>query len=166
MARYNGVRSKGGIIVEIEGMDELLEQIERVGEFKKTHITRSARKGMDKILPEAKAKAPKKSGALKKGIKRKLETPRKRSKYKSVYKMHFDPKMDDVFRKPIEKKNEGIYGGKKNPAYYPHSMEYGFPHKGGFKEGLYFIKKTIEKNEKNTLETVVSELTQELKKLT
>lgn len=162
--RASGIHMGNGIFVEVEGTNELQRQLERVGEIKKSVITKAARQGIDMILPDAIAGAPEKSGNLKKGIKKRLERPKKRSKYKSVYRIIFDTKMTDIFRKDI--KNPGIYGGKNTTGYYPISMEYGFLRKNGYREGEYFIANAIEKNKIASGEKVVDVLVKEIRRIT
>jgi hypothetical protein len=153
-----------GVFLSVEGTDELKRQLERVGEIKKSIITKAARQGIDMILPQAIDDAPEKSGALKKGLRRRLERPRKRNKYKSVYRIIFDTKMTDIFRKDIV--NPGVFGGTETTGYYPVSMEYGFLRENDRREGEYFIAHAIEDNEKASSEKVVDVLVKEIRRLT
>lgn len=164
--RGRGIHMGHGVFLEVEGIAELQNQLERVGEIKKSIITKAARTGINLILPDAKSDAPEKSGALKKGMRIRLEKPRKRNKYKSVYRIIFDPKMNSVFQKTIV--NPGIYGGEKPTGYYPVSMEYGFKRhpKLGYRDGEYFIANAIEANEKASSEKVVEVMTNEIRRLT
>lgn len=162
--RASGIHMGNGVFVGVEGTDELQRQLERVGEIKKTIITKAARQGIDMILPQAINDAPEKSGALKKGIKRRLERPKKRSRYKSVYRIIFDPKMNDIFQKNI--KEPGLYGGQNDTGYYPVSMEYGFLREEDRREGEYFIANAINDNEKASSEKVVDVMVKEIRRLT
>jgi hypothetical protein len=162
--RASGIHMGHGVFLSVEGTDELKRQLERVGEIKKSIITKAARQGIDMILPQAIDDAPEKSGALKKGLRRRLERPRKRNKYKSVYRIIFDTKMTDIFRKDIV--NPGVFGGTETTGYYPVSMEYGFLRENDRREGEYFIANAIEDNEKASSEKVVNVLIQEIRRLT
>jgi hypothetical protein len=148
---------------ELRGYDDLVRKMKQVGAPKKLIITRSARAGIAQPYADAVADAPKKTGLLKKGLKKYLEKTKKNKRYKSVMRLRFDPKLEDDFRKPI--KRPGLYGGKKPTGYYPFSMEYGFKRKYDRRPGEYFIKNAIEKNEKDSLQKVVDVLSDEINRI-
>ena len=145
------------------GLSQLQDQFDRLGKFPKKALTKSAKEGMKQPLADAKSSAPvsqkKTSGTLKKSIKRKMETPHKKTK--SVYQMTFDAKYVDIF-KGNKIRNVGVYGGEKDYGYYPISMEYGFFSRNGYTRGQYFIRQAIEKNELSSLEKMVRVLNKEL----
>jgi hypothetical protein len=146
---------------ELVGLDRLEAQFRTLGKFPKKSLTKAAKAGREAPLAMAKEKAPRKTGTLKRGIKPIMETPNKRTK--TVYRLVFDRKYNDVFQKPI--KNVGIYGGKKDTGYYPVSMEYGFKTKYGFRFGEEFVKKAIEHTERSSAQKIVNVLNEEIDKL-
>lgn len=116
---------------------------------------------MAKPLAQAKADAPVgKTGLLKKGLKRQLETPNK--KKKSVYRLTWDKKFTAQYLKPTS----GKYGGKTPNAYYPISVEYGFKTAKGRHGGQYFARDAVEKHEKESNQILVDSLWDSVKKLT
>lgn len=122
------IRGALSLNIRVEGLNELDAQFRRIGKMPKKHLSRAARLGMADPLRQAKANAPigkntTTRGTLKKSITKKMETPNKRNK--SVYRLIFSPKYTDVF---LKKGGKGKFGGK-DPAYYPHSVEYGFKEK-------------------------------------
>lgn len=132
---------------EIEGMKELVDAVERLGALPQKCVTGAARKGANVVLKAARAKAPKKSGALRKGIKLKKE--RSRTKGKAVFDVAMDPKKNDLFVKEAN--------GKR--YYYPASMEYGFKLRGGGKrEGFHFLKSSADENTNQVERTMIEEL--------
>jgi hypothetical protein len=154
-----GIRGYG----TVEGLDELIAQIERVSKIPKRALSKAAREGMRKPLAQARKDAPEESGALKKGIKSVLEKSSKRSKFKSIYQMVFDKKKTEIFKgKKIIR--QGLYGANppKEYGFYPVSMEYGYLVKGGRREGKHFLAKAIEDNQDESAKIVVRVLTEEI----
>ena len=146
---------------EIVGMPELESQFERIEKMPKKYLTRAAKEGMKKPLADAKANAPVgETGMLKKSIKRKMETPNKRTK--SVYRAWYDPKFNDIFQKPTT----GVWGGKTPYTYYPNAVEFGHKSKNGWVKGQYAMNWAIHKNEKSSLQTVVNKLNEAIDELT
>lgn len=138
---------------KIVGMRELQKSLKKLGEVPQKHVTASAKKGMAIIKKGAKARAPEDTGALKKGI---ILRPEK-SKYrgKKVYKVVFDPSMNDVFQ--------------KGNAYYPASQEYGFFAKNGrYIPGFRFIHNSLADNaasmEKTIVDTMKKKIDNEISK--
>lgn len=132
---------------KIEGMDKLLKDIDRLGKTPQKFVTPAARKGMSKVLNDAKANAPFDTGNLKKGIK--LAGERSQYKGKKVYRVVFDKNMNDVFKK---KNKDGEITG-----YYPVSMEYGYFTKNGkYIPGYRFIHDSLADNASTMEKTMVS----------
>lgn len=159
MARFRGAT------FEVEGLEELQAQLERIGKVPKKELTKAAKAASNITLKEARAKAPvgkntKTRGTLKKSISRKMETPNKRNK--SVYRIQYSPKYTDTFLKPTT----GVYGGKTPHAYYPASVEYGYKTKYGKTKGKFYMKKALEATEKSAGQTLVDSLTDSINKLT
>lgn len=156
-----GIRGYG----TVEGLDELIRQIERASKIPKRALSKAAREGMRKPLAQARKDAPRESGTLKKGIKSILEKSSRRSKFKSIYQMVFDKKYTEIFHgKKILR--PGLYGGdpSKEYGYYPISMEYGFKTAKGKEPGREFLKNAIEDNQDESAKIVVKVLTEEIDK--
>lgn len=117
-----------GATFQVVGLQELEAQFGRIGKMKKKYLNKAAREGINPTLNKVKAGAPTgKTGMLKKGISKKLETPNHRNK--SVYQMRWNPKYSDAYQKP----SSGAYGGEPPKAFYPYSQEYGFLNSTGGK---------------------------------
>jgi hypothetical protein len=158
------IRGADSLNIRVEGLKELEAQFARIGKMPKKHLTRAARKGMDPTLKDARASAPvgKKtttSGTLKKSIKKKMETPNKRNK--GVYRLAYDPKFTDIFRKPTT----GVYGGVTPEAYYPNSVEYGYLAKHGRVAGKYNMAKAVARNTAKSGKLVVDSLNDSIDEL-
>lgn len=155
MAEIRGAR------FSVSGLQELQSQFERIGKMPKKYLTRAAKQGSDGPLKTAKADAPVgKTGLLKKGLHRKMETPNKRNK--AVYRIKWNPNYTEQYLKPTT----GAYGGKTPFAYYPHSVEYGFKSKNGRIQGQYFVTKAIEKTEKDSAQKIIDSLSDSIEELT
>lgn len=134
-------------------MRELQKSLKKLGKVPQKHVTASARKGMSIVLKDAKANAPYDTGALKKGMK--LQGERSRYKGKKVYKIIFDPAMNDVFQKK-NKQGEVI-------GYYPISQEYGYFAKNGrYIPGYRFIHDSLEENAEKMEKTIVTTMKQKV----
>ena len=134
-------------------MRELQKSLKKLGNVPQKHVTASARKGMSIVLKDAKANAPYDTGALKKGMK--LQGERSRYKGKKVYKIIFDPAMNDVFQK---KNKQGEVTG-----YYPVSQEYGFFAKNGrYIPGFRFIHNSLNDNAEKMEKTIVTTMKQKI----
>lgn len=140
---------------KIEGMKELQKSIKALGEVPQKVVTTAARKGMNVALKSAKGTAPEDTGYLKKGMK--LVGERSRHKGKKVYRIAFDPAMNDVF----QKKNEA----GKVTGYYPISQEYGFfARDGKYIPGFYFVHKSLTSNKSKIEKTIVDEMGKQIDK--
>ena len=95
MAESRGATKLG---IRVEGLEELQAQFNKLGRMPKKYLNKAGREGIDPIVRQVKASAPKgKTGTLKKSIKKKMETPNKRNK--GVYRLHYDPKYTDISEK-------------------------------------------------------------------
>lgn len=140
---------------KVEGMRELNRSLEKLGKVPQKHVTSSAKKGMNIVLKQAKQEAPEETGALRKGIM--LKGEKSRYKAKKVYKIIFDPSMNDIFQKPVKNVGESGSPNAKNPAYYPHSQEYGFfARNGKYIPGFRFIHDSLTDNAEKMAKTIVS----------
>ncbi|QIB68612.1 HK97 gp10 family phage protein [Aminipila butyrica] len=144
---------------KIEGMKELQKSLKKLGEVPQKHVTSSARKGMNIILKGARSNAPVDTGDLKRGMK--LFGEKSRFKGKKVYRIIFDPTMNDIFQK---KNAEGEITG-----YYPISQEYGFFSRNGrYIPGYRFIHDSMAGNAKQmeriVVDTMKTKIDQEIGK--
>lgn len=136
-----------GVYFKVEGMDKLLKDMKKLGKVPQKHVTSASRKGMNISLRDARANAPYETGALKKGII--LKGERSRLKAKKVYRVIFDPAMNDVFQK---RNKEG-----KITGYYPISQEYGFfARNGAYIPGFRFISDSLISNTQQIESAIVS----------
>lgn len=131
----------------------LQRDLKKLGKVPQKHVTASARKGMNIVLKDAKATAPYETGDLKKGMI--LKGEKSRYKGKKVYKVIFDPKMNDVF----QKKNET----GEVVAYYPISQEYGFFAKNGrYIPGYRFLHNSLSDNASRMERTIITNMKQKI----
>ena len=138
---------------KVEGMKELERSFKKLGQVPQKHVTSSARKGMNIVLKDARATAPYDTGQLKKGMK--LDGERPKSKGKKVYKVIFDPAMNDVFQK---KNAQGEVTG-----YYPISQEYGFfTRNGRYIPGYRFLHNSLANNAKVMERTIITTMKQKI----
>lgn len=134
---------------KVEGMDQLVKSLNRLGKVPQKHVTSSSRKAMNISLKDARANAPYDTGALSKGMK--LKGERSRVKAKKVYQVVFDDKYNHIFQKP--NKDGKITG------YYPVSQEYGFFAKNGrYIPGFRFVRDSLTDNVGAIEKTIVSEM--------
>jgi hypothetical protein len=159
-----GGASLPNINISVEGARQLEEQLAEIGKLPKRVLTTAAKAGYNPILAQARANATPytKSGMMKRGIKATLEQPNKRNK--AVYRINWWGKYSDFYKKKIKK--AGIYGGQRNPAYYPQSVEWGFPNAKGYVKGKYFIRSAIEQHQAESAQKVIDTLSSEIEKLT
>ena len=134
-------------------MAGLQRDLKKLGKVPQKHVTASARKGMNIVLKDAKSSAPEDTGDLKKGMK--LQGERSRYKGKKVYKVMFNPKMNDVFQK---KNAKGEVTG-----YYPISQEYGFFAKNGrYIPGYRFLHNSLSDNASRMERTIITNMKQKI----
>ena len=128
---------------EIKSAEAMLR---RMGGAPPKVANKAASKAATVVRKATRNAAPVRTGTLKRAIRRNGERSRVRGK--KVYDLYFDPAYNDRLQKPI--RNPGQYGGKKNTAYYPASMEYGFLTRagGGIRfEGLHFMRGAADDSE-------------------
>lgn len=141
---------------KIDGMEELIKTIKRVGQLPQKTVTKAARNGMRIALNAAKSNAPQDSGNLRRGLV--LKGERMRVKGKKVYQVTFTASLNSVFVK--------MYGNSKEKrAYYPASQEFGYTVRGKYTPGYAYLKKSID-SQKNAIENkIISTFTDEFDKL-
>lgn len=149
----------------LQDLPKFHKTLKRVEKVPQKAVTKAAGKGANVVRKAIRATVPVDTGTLKRGIVRDGE--RSRVKGKKVYKLMFDPGMNDVFQRPI--KNPGEAGGKSDYAYYPASMEYGFltRSKGGglsYVPGYHFMREAAEASELPAKQAMIKAVTAELEK--
>ena len=147
--------------VDIVGIKNIEKTIERMGQVPIKHVSAAARMGMNKPLSKAKRDAPKDTGALRKGMKLIKESSKLWRYGKRVYRVGFDPKMNDVFQ-TINLKGENV-------GYYPISQEYGWiTQSGNTVPAKHFITDAYNEKQEVIQSTITDEmakrLTAEIKK--
>lgn len=164
--------------IVIEGMKELEKSIKQLGELPQKYVTKAAKAGANIAKKSAKKGSwIDQTGNLRKGII--LKGERYRSKWKKVYDIMMDPKMNEVFqKKAAHAKRLRVYHGYnrdvKDPRmelkeyYYPASQEYGFKTRsGGYVPGFHFLREGLTKNagaiEKKTVDVLAKEVDKALK---
>lgn len=111
--------------------DEIDEVIRELGKVP-AGISLPLKRSAAKVAKVSKGYAPKRTGALRKGIVVKGKRERSRTKGKYVYDVWMNPKMNETFVK------SSVVG---NRAYYPASMEHGFVTRSGtYYDGFHYMK--------------------------
>ena len=106
---------------DLEGFEELARSFaESAQALPKKNLSKAVRKGSAVVRRTVRSTAPRKSGDLRRGLI--LHKERSRQQGKVVYDLMPDPKMNDVFQKPIK----NPVRSKSSKGYYPASQEYGF----------------------------------------
>ncbi|HCR82045.1 MAG TPA: hypothetical protein DIW07_01305 [Lachnospiraceae bacterium] len=135
------------IYFRVDGMEKLIKSIEELGKVPQKYVTSASRKAMTAVQKVSKEKAPYETGNLRKGII--LRGEKSHSKGKKVYRIIFDPRMNDIFQK-----KSGKYGEVK--GYYPVSQEYGyFSRSGNYIPGFRFVHKSFKQNTRNIESTII-----------
>lgn len=111
-------------MIDIVGMERLERAILKIGGVAAKDARGAALKGMRPALQKAIAAAPRKTGALRRGMK--LKGERAREKGKKVYAAVFDRKLNDAFQ-TVDAKGRVV-------GYYPVSQEHGFLHANSGKD--------------------------------
>ena len=142
--------------IKVEGLDEAVEMIKKVGELPQKCVNKAAKKGIQVAKREAKSGGwVDQTGYLRKAIKEKAE--KTKIKGKKVYDLMPDSSYNDVFVKTTKK-------GKR--AYYPASIEYGFKTKsGGYVPGFKFLHNALTDNKSQIENVIVKTLADEVDKL-
>ena len=106
---------------DLEGFDELAKSFaDSARELPRKNLSKAVKKGATVVQRSVRSAAPERSGNLRRGLILKKE--RSRQEGKVVYDLMPDPKMNDVFQKPIQQPVRS----KSAKGYYPASQEYGF----------------------------------------
>lgn len=146
------VRGSGYLSYRIEGMDELLSSIDRLGKLPRKCVRGAARAGANVALKEARRRAPRRTGALRRGLK--LREERSRSKARAIYQIGPDPKKNHLFARE--------YGAGKR-AYYPASLEFGWRTRNGRREpGRYYLRDALVATAPEVERIIVAEMTRRI----
>lgn len=158
-----------GFRMEFDTLDlkRLEKSLDKLGMLPQKVVTSAVNKGTTVVKRSIRGEAPVRTGALKRGIIRGAEHPKKKISGKKVNDLKFDPKMNKIFQKPI--KNPGVAGGERPTGYYPASMEHGFltRSKGGgyhYVSGHHFMREGAEESKKEFDQTIIKDMTQKLEK--
>lgn len=124
------------IKITIEGTtpQEIKAGVERLGTVPSSALNMPVKKSATKVAQLARKNAPRRTGALRKGIKVRSRKEKTR-KGKIVYDVWMDREMNDAFVK---------ISRSGHRYYYPGSQEYGFRTRRGRVQGLYFMKQAAE----------------------
>jgi hypothetical protein len=153
------IRSATKFGITVVGLSELQAQFEKLGKMPKKYLNKAGREGIANTERQVKAMAPKgKTGVLQKSIKKQMETPNKRNK--GVYRLQYNPKFTDHFRKPTT----GAYGSKWPYAYYPSSVEYGYLGPKGHVavKTMHWADKALRGTERSSMQKTVDSLNNSL----
>jgi hypothetical protein len=152
-----------GFSGDVQGLEQLQRDLSEIGKLRKPVLNRASKLASLPIQADAKLFGANyyETGMMDKGIKFKMETPNKRNK--SVYRLNWDSKYSDFYKKPI--KEPGYFGGKNPSAYYPQSVEWGFLSAKGKIAGKYFVRKAMDRNEAKSLQTIIDVLSEEIEKI-
>lgn len=166
---------KNSVTFDTSDIRRFEKTLKRLGEKATLKAAKkAAQKGSNVVGKAIRSAAPKgETGQLRHGFKKTAEKSHLRGKF--VYQYALDSAKNDIFQKPVV--NVGKYGGKKNPAYYPASVEYGFLTSAGgglaYKpgsastkkvEGTHFAKKAVESSAPAAVQTMQRVLSEELDK--
>lgn len=135
----------------VQGLNKLMKDISKLERIPQKQITKGARKGANVILKQARAKAPKLTGTMRKGIYLKAEKSKRGKK---------------VFQITFRSKPEFVKVTKDGTRYfYPASQEFGFRTRdGGRVEGKHFMLGAMEENKNEAAETMVQVIGEEIEK--
>lgn len=144
--------------VEIQGLKELIRDIEQLENMPQKQITSGVRAGTKVILKEAKsiAKQRRKSGKMWKKLTLKAEKTRKKGK-----------KVIQVTYPKTERFQEAVKVTKDGKRYYyPSSQNFGFKTKDGDRvEGLKFFQKSMQNKGDDAAKVIVEEIGKEIDKM-
>lgn len=144
------------IKITIEGTtpQEIKAGVERLGTVPSSALNMPVKKSATKVAQLARKNAPRRTGAMRKGIKVRSRKE-KTQKGKVVYDVWMDREMNDSFVKTSR-------SGKR--YYYPGSQEYGFRTRNGRVQGLYFMKQAAADLSQYHEQLVLDELGKKLDK--
>ena len=147
-------------------LKKLKQSVEALGTVPQKCVTSAAGKAATMVKRHIRqGDIPEDTGTLKRGIIR-TKKERSKTKGKAVYRIDFDPALNDVFQKPV--KHPGAAGSASTGnghAYYPYSMEFGFlTRDGGYCPGFHFMRDGAEEMREEVNAVMVKKLTERLEK--
>lgn len=139
----------------VEGLNKLMKDIKKLEKLPQSQITKGTRKGANVLLKASKAKAPKRTGKLKRNMVLRPEKTRKRGK--KVFQITFQK---------VEKFPDAVKVTKDGTRYYyPSSQNFGFKTiDGGRVEGKHFLDSAIKSKGNEAAKTIVDEIGKEIDK--
>lgn len=142
-------------VTTVEGLNELIRDINRLERMPQSQITKGVRRGANVILAEARARAPVKTGKMR----RKLTLKPERSSRKGKKVMQI------TFQK-VEKFPESVKIAKDGTRYYyPTSQNYGFKTRnGGRVEGKHFLEGAMQAKSGQAARVIVHEIGMEVER--
>lgn len=108
---------------DLEGIEKLCKSLDAIGKSPQKAANKAASKAATIVKRSIRARAPKKTGTLKRAIV--IRAEKSKLKGKKVRQITFSKSSSADLQKPI--KRPGLYGGKhRSWGYVPASLEYGF----------------------------------------
>lgn len=139
----------------VEGLNKLIKDISKLDKMPQKQITKGVRRGTNVILKEARARAPKLTGKLRRKLTLKPEKSKKRGK-----------KVMQVTFQSVEKFPEAVKITKDGTRYYyPSSQNFGFKTRDGGKvEGLHFLEGAMQAKSGQAARVMIDEIGKEIEK--
>ena len=108
---------------DLEGIEKLCKSLDAIGKSPQKAANKASSKAASIVKRSIRARAPKKTGTLKRAIV--IRAEKSKLKGKKVRQITFSKSSSADLQKPI--KRPGLYGGKhRSWGYVPASLEYGF----------------------------------------
>ena len=135
----------------VDGLNQLMKDIQKLERMPQKQITKGARKGANVILKDARARAPKRTGVMRKGIYLKAEKSRRGKK---------------VFQITFRSNPEFVKITSDSTRYfYPASQEFGFRTRDGGKvEGKHFLTEAMQTRQAEAAAVMVETIGEEIEK--
>ena len=139
----------------VEGLNKLIKDIKKLEKMPQKQITKGVRRGTNVILHEARARAPKLTGKLRKKLTLKSERSKRRGK-----------KVMQVTFQKVEKFPEAVKVTKDGTRYYyPASQNFGFrTRNGGYVDGKHFLEGAMQAKSGQAARVIVDEIGKEIEK--
>lgn len=118
-----GGRNINGMGFDLEGIEKMCKSLNAIGKSPQKAANKASSKAASIVKRSIRARAPKKTGTLKRAIV--IRAEKSKLKGKKVRQITFSKASSADLQKPI--KRPGLYGGKhRSWGYVPASQEYGF----------------------------------------
>ena len=118
-----GGRNIDGVGFDLEGIEKMCKSLNAIGKSPQKAANKASSKAASIVKRSIRARAPKKTGTLKRAIV--IRAEKSKLKGKKVRQITFSKASSADLQKPI--KRPGLYGGKHaHYGYVPASQEYGF----------------------------------------